>query len=147
MFKRTLYSDLITINRPKDLVWEVLVDLDNYPKWNPFTNPVISTLKMGSPVELHVKMPIRGDRIQTEILICNDIEETLSWGMTLGHSSLLIAQRDQKVEAINGDQCSYQTWDAFHGLLTPMVVGLFGKDMLNGFNGVANSLKEYCENL
>lgn len=147
MFRRTLYSDLVTINQPKELVWNVLLDLNSYPKWNPFTSPVISTLELGSPVELHVKMPIRGDRIQTEILICNDPEETLSWGTTLGHKSLLIAQRDQKVSAINDHQCTYQNWDAFHGLLTPLVVGLFGEDMLNGFNGVAYALKEYCENL
>ena len=147
MFRRTLYSDLVTIDRPKDLVWDVLIDIDNYPKWNPFTSRVIGTLEIGSPVELHVKMPIRGDRIQVETLICNDPEETLSWGMTLGHPSLLIAQRDQKVDAINGDQCTYQTWDVFHGLLTPLVVSLFGEDVQNGFNGVANSLKAYCEKL
>ena len=41
---------------------------------------------------------------------------------------------------------SYQTWDAFNGLLTPLVVKLFERDIVDGFNACAHALKEYCEN-
>ena len=146
MFKHTIYSDKVTINASKEEVWETLIDLDSYPDWNPFTNPVIGKVELGHAVELHVKMPIRGDRISTEYVESADINTTLAWGMTMGASWLLVARRDQKLEAINEHQCTYQTWDAFSGLLTPLVVALFGKDMLNGFNSVGHALKKKFKN-
>ena len=100
---------------------------------------------MGNPLTLHVRMPLRGDRSSVEYVKCMDPNKTLSWGMTMVNRYLLVALRDQKVEAINANQCTYQTWDAFSGFLTPIVIGLFGRDMLNGFNGVAHALKRYCE--
>jgi hypothetical protein len=145
MFRKTIYSDIVTIDCPKERVWQVLLDLENYPKWNPFTNPVISTLEIGAPVELHVHMPVRGDRVSTEIVLCKDSNESLSWGMTMLHPIFLKARRDQKLIALDSKRCTYQTWDAFSGCLTPLVVGLFGEDMQNGFNGVARSLKAFCE--
>ena len=87
--------------------------------------------------------PERGDRISREVVKCADIDETLSWGMTMLHPALLIARRDQKLVALNDKQCTYQTWDAFSGLLTPLVIGLFGKDMKNGFDSVAHALEEH----
>ncbi len=150
MFKKTIYSNKVTINAPKEKVWQVLCDLEKYPEWNPFTYQVIGELALGKTVDLHVKMPIRGDRISYETVMCidNDTtgENTLAWGMTMGSPLILTARRDQYLETINEQQCSYQTWDAFTGLLTPLVTGLFGKDMLNGFNAVGLALKEHCEN-
>ena len=143
MFQHTIYSDKVTLNAPHEEVWDFLCDLKNYPNWNPFTYQVDGHPVPGAKVALHVHMPIRGDRISTEIVKCADIDKTLSWGMTMLHPSLLIAQRDQKLIAINENQCTYQTWDAFSGLLTPLVIALFGKDMLNGFNSVAKALEEH----
>ncbi len=142
MFKHTLYSDKVTINASREEVWKFLTDLDGYRDWNPFTNPVIGTLEIGAPVELHVKMPLRGDRVSTEYVQSADIDGGLAWGMTMGAKWLLVARRDQKLEAIDDQHCSYQTWDAFSGLLTPLVVRLFGKDMLKGFNAVAYALQD-----
>ncbi len=142
MFRHTLYSDKVIINAPREEVWKVLTDLDGYRDWNPFTNPVIGTLEIGAAVELHVKMPVRGDRVSTEYVQSADIDTSLAWGMTMGAKCLLVARRDQKLEVIDDQRCSYQTWDAFSGLLTPLVVRLFGRDMVNGFNAVAYALQD-----
>ena len=140
MFKQTIFSKKVTLNASRETVWEFLCDLKNYPNWNPFTFQVDGHPVLGAKVALHVHMPIRGDRVSNEVVKCADIDKTLSWGMTIIHPSLLIAQRDQKLTIINDHQCTYQTWDAFSGILTPLVVGLFGKDMQNGFDSVADAL-------
>jgi hypothetical protein len=142
MFKNTIYSDKVIINASKQEVWDFLCDLKNYPNWNPFTYQIDGHPVLGAKVALHVRMPVRGDRISTEVVKCANIDKTLSWGMTMLHPTLLIAQRDQKLTEINDKQCTYQTWDSFSGVLTPLVIGLFGKDMLNGFNSVAYALQE-----
>jgi len=142
MFKHTIYSDKVTINAPKKVVWDFLCDLDNYPQWNPFTFEVNGKVKVGETVELNVRMGKRGDLISNEQVKCADINKTLSWGMTMVHPLLLIAQRDQELIALNDSQCTYQTWDSFKGILTPIVVGIYGNDMQNGFNSVAYALQK-----
>ena len=44
-----------------------------------------------------------------------------------GQSLLLSARREQRLEALGETRCRYLTTDAFNGLLTPLVVLLFGR--------------------
>ena len=145
IFTHTVVSHTVEINAPRELVWEILEDLAQYPQWNPFTVKVEGTLKVGNAINLHVKMPKRGDRIQTEIVKKIDAPRSLSWGMTLGISPLLSALREQRLESITNDRCSYSTSDRFSGLLSPLVYFLFYEDVHGGFNRVAYALKERAE--
>ena len=145
MFKKTLFSDLVVINAPREWVWSVLLDLPRYGEWNPFTYRVDTTLDIGDPVDLYVRMPIRGDRMQKEYVRIVESPSTLAWGMHMGSRLLLKAQRQQQLDAIDKTRCTYQTWDAFSGLLTPVVTGLFGADIVNGFNAMAYALKQRAE--
>jgi hypothetical protein len=145
MLKHTIYSDIVDIRAPRDWVWSILVDTARYSEWNPFTHQVDTSLVVGDPVDLHVRMPIRGDRLQVETVTAVDKPERLAWGMKLGCNVLLKAERTQLLTATGPNSCRYQTWDAFSGLLTPVVTGLFGTDILNGFNGVAYALQQRAE--
>lgn len=145
MSKHTIYSHKVEIQAPIDFVWSILIDLEKYSEWNPFTHRVDTTLKVGDPVNLHVRMPKRGDRIQREIVRAVEKPHTLAWGMKIGFEFLLIARRDQQLLVLDEDRCSYQTWDAFKGLLTPLVLALFADDMQGGFDRTANALKERAE--
>ena len=144
MFKHTIFSEAVVINKPAEHVWHTLLDAENYPLWNPFTYRVLGTIEPGQSVELHVRLGKR-EQISTETVHCVDLHETLSWGLNLGSRLLLSARRDQKLEVLSPERCSYQTWDAFSGLLTPLVIAVHGKNMLNGFNLMAQALKTYCE--
>lgn len=152
IFKHTLYSEKVIINAPVEQVWDILVDFAKYPDWNPFTYRVDTDLTLGNPVNLlgkavnlYVRMPKRGDRIQREIVRIVDRPHRLAWGMCMGTAFFLSALREQRLEKIDATHCSYQTWDGFNGLLTPLVVGLFGEDIQNGFNAVAKALKLRAE--
>ena len=147
MFTHTIVSDTIEINAPRELVWEILEDLAQYPQWNPFTVKAEGSLKVGNAIDLHVKMPKRGDRIQTEIVEKIDSPHCLSWGMKLGISPLLSALREQILENISNDRCSYTTSDKFSGLLSPLVYFLFHDDVHKGFNRVADALKKHAEEI
>lgn len=141
----TVYSDKVEINAPQEVVWEILVDLNRYGEWNPFTYRVDTRLLPGEPVELYVRMPKRGDRVQREQVRTVDRPVTLAWGMKLGFEFLLNALREQRLVKIDENRCTYQTWDSFSGLLTPLVVKLFEEDVQNGFNNVAYALKARAE--
>lgn len=145
MAKQTIYSDKVTINAPAEFVWDILVDLKKYPEWNPFTVKVESTLKIGDPVYLHVRLGNKKQRVQTEQIRAVTRPYKLAWGMKMGYEFLLTARRDQLIEPAGDETCTYVSSDAFNGWLTSMVVKNFGKDIEEGFNAVAYALKERAE--
>ena len=146
-FQRTIYSRTVTINAPRQWVWDILLDLPLYSAWNPFTYRVDSSLQIGAPVDLYVRFARRGEVVQKEQVRIVQQPERLAWGMKLGADFLLCAQRDQVLVALDDKRCTYQTWDAFSGLLTPLVLGLFGADIESGFNAAADALKQRAETL
>jgi len=147
MFGYTISSDKVDINAPREIVWDILVDLKRYPEWNPFTYRVDSTLRPGDPIDLYVRMPIRGDRLQTERVKVVNRPTELSWGMKLGFEFLVTTLREQHIEKVSETSCTYRTWDAFSGLLMPLVMGLFKADVQNGFNNMTYALKARAEQI
>lgn len=151
VFEYTIYSEAVTINAPVETVWHVLLDLDHYPRWNPFTWQIGTPerpdrqLRMGTAVDLHVRFAHWGERVQQERVALLEPPFRLGWGMTVGTPFLLKALREQRLEVVDAHTCRYQTWDAFSGVLTPLVVGLFGRDIRAGFNAVAGALKRESE--
>ncbi|OUS24637.1 hypothetical protein A9Q99_24015 [Gammaproteobacteria bacterium 45_16_T64] len=145
MFNHTVYSDIIEINAPKEAVWEILVDIDNYGAWNPFTYKVDGKLQVKQPIDLHVHMKKRGDRVQTETVEIIDAPNTLAWGMTFGLAPIMSALRKQELQSVSANRCTYSTSDAFSGLLSPLVYILFYDDVRDGFNQVALALKRRAE--
>ena len=144
MFKHTVSSDSIDIEAPVQRVWEILVDVERYGEWNPFTTRVDTSLEVGSSVDLYVTLgPFRLK--QPELI--QDVVPTslLAWGMTMGARWLLKTRREQRLEPLGDSRCRYTTTDAFTGVLTPLVVLLFGGLIRRGFNAMALALKERAE--
>ncbi|MDX2089585.1 MAG: SRPBCC domain-containing protein [Kofleriaceae bacterium] len=134
------------IDAPLSRVWDVLVDIPRYAEWNPFTPRIDTTLEVGSPVVLHVQMKPTGARIvQTEYVRVVEKEHELSWGMTMGAPFVLRALRRQVLTPLSETRTRYETSDAFHGLLVPVVMGLYRVHIQRGFDDVARALKARCE--
>ncbi len=144
MFRHTVSSDSVDIEAPVRQVWEILVDVERYGEWNPFTTRVDTSLEVGSSVDLYVSLgPFRLK--QPELI--QDVVPTslLAWGMTMGARWLLKTRREQRLESLGDTRCRYTTTDAFTGVLTPLVVLLFGGLIRRGFNAMALALKERAE--
>lgn len=134
----------IEIHAPKKLVWDVLLDFDNYHQWNPFTPKIECDFIVGNPVKLHVDMKQNGKiRIQKEDLLWIKDEESIAWGIT--SSFPVRTERAQVLKEISPAITSYYTYDKFWGLLVPMVMWGFREDIQKGFDAVAEGLKSHCE--
>jgi hypothetical protein len=147
--KYLVTSVKVQINAPASLVWEVLVDLDNYPQWNPYTVKVESTLEMGEPVNLFLPDPTRpGELIHViEHLATIDQPKQLSWELSPSERSPDAARRDQYIEATGDASCTYYTTDLFLGPTAPAVMEQHGEWVRQGFDAVARSLKLRAESL
>lgn len=138
------YSARIDINASPERVWEVLVDLDQYRKWNPFTIKVETDWQPGSRVVLTVQMHENRKPIsQVEYLARLVPGHEITWGMNWG--IWLKAERTQRISPLSREQVRYETEDRIHGLLCPLVHLFYGRSIQGGFEKMAVSLKKYIE--
>lgn len=128
-----------------EIVWRALVDFERYAEWNRFTPRVETDLAIGSPITLHVEMPGKSRMVRTEWINLVEPGETLCWGMHMGHPGLLCANRWQVLRPLDNGHTEYLTEDKMSGLLTPLVMALYGRAMQQGFQLVADGLKHWIE--
>jgi hypothetical protein len=140
-------SDNVLINAPLEKVWHTLVDVGNYPRWNPFTTRAESSLMVGEPAILTVTMNAGYQRVQAEIVIAFEPQHLIAWGSIIGTEFLLKTNRRQIVEALDDRRTQYETYQTFDGLLTPLVMALYRKDLQRGFEAAGAALKKYVEAL
>ena len=134
----------IEIDASIDRVWKILLDLDSYGEWNPFTPTVESSLKLADPVHLHVRLLGRRLTHRVEYVTRNE-PYTLGWEMQMGARFLLHAQRRQVLTPLEGERTHYVSEDCFTGWLASLVKALFGGAMQRGFADCARGLKKRAE--
>ncbi|QLY28434.1 SRPBCC domain-containing protein [Nocardia huaxiensis] len=72
-------STWIEIDASPDYVWQVLTDLDQYPRWNPFIVEAFGDLRAGSRLKLRM-VPVHGKELtfEPEVLTADPCRE-LRW--------------------------------------------------------------------
>ena len=135
----------VEIAAPIETVWGILVDFGNYHAWNRFTPSVVCSGELGASVEMQVCFPGARPRRQVEVLNVLEPPHRLAWGVIMGTSAILVANRYQRLEAL-GDTCTrYTTIDYVSGLLAPVVKLLYAEPMRAGFQLAADGLKRCAE--
>ena len=141
MFKSIIEANPIDIDAPLARVWDILIKVDQYEQWNPFTPCVETTFVVGSPATLHVVMNPRHTRIQYEMITAYEAERHFAWASIMPWG-LLRANRWQVVEALDLERTRYRTYETFEGVLVPLVMALYRADVQRGFEAVAHALKQ-----
>ena len=133
----------VDIAAPIEQVWDILVDLEQYQAWNPFTYRVESSLNVGDHVKLYVKLG--GQKVvQKQVIRRCEAPDALDWGMVMGHPSLLKTLRTQRLTRIDDTTTRYETRDHFTGLLTPLILSFYRHPIRKGFETICSSLKQRC---
>lgn len=138
----------VEIDAPARVVWEVLTDLDNYNQWNSFCPGIQCGLQIGDQVRMQVRIPGTTDTIEVnEYLVACDREQLLSWEQRAVPENMDAARRDQYIETINADRCSYFTTDIFLGINADTIMREHGAWVKKGFDQIALDLKKRAEEL
>lgn len=139
---RRTYVAECEIDAPVETVWAVLVDVDRYGEWNPFTPIAQTTLTVGAPIDMRVRMDGLGITVsQRETIRAVDENARLVWGMDM-LLGLIRAERTQTLTALSNGRTRYRTEDVIEGPLEPLVRLLMGGSIQRGFEGVARALAE-----
>jgi len=140
-------SDPIEIDAPASVVWDVLVDLPRYGEWNPFCVAAHSTLEMGAPVFMSLVDYTMPGRLapNVEYICAFETERLLSWELPDSEAWPYPARRDQVIEPLGPERCSYLSTDAFTGPNGIHVMRFCGAWVTRAFNDTARALKIRAE--
>lgn len=141
-------SVTVEINAPASLVWEILTDMPNYGKWNPFCVECESTLKMGAPVKMKLKSYVNAPPEyfeNCEYVCAFEPEKQLSWALPHYDAWPYPARRDQFIEAMGPEWCKYFSTDQFLGPNGIHVMRFAGPWIKQAFDDTAHALKAYAE--
>jgi len=140
-------SITVEIDAPSDVVWAVLVDLGRYPLWSPFCLRAVSTLQIGSPVEMMLTDYARGEGTFTNIeYVCAIVPgRLLSWELVATEESPYAARRDQVIEPVDANRCRYYSTDAFLGDHAHDIMNETGHWVKRAFDDTALALKQRSE--
>ena len=123
-------------------VWDVLMNFDNYPKWNPFITSISGEPKLGSRLTVSIKPPGGKGMTFKPRVLAFEINKELRW---LGH--LLFTgffDGEHKFELIdNGNgTTTFKQSEKFKGIF----VGLLNlENTQKGFEAMNEKLKEMAE--
>lgn len=77
--QKNIYTD-IEIQAPTNIVWEVIMDNQSYPQWNPYHVKVDGILKVGEELKLEIHKP-NNSEIHIEPMVMDVIPfKLLTWG-------------------------------------------------------------------
>ncbi|WOK37419.1 SRPBCC domain-containing protein [Sphingomonas sp. C3-2] len=140
-------SEVVSINAPASVVWEILTDLPRYGEWNPFCVAAESTLEMGAPVNMTLKSYIEKDVTfpNCEFVCAFEPEKLLSWALPHDDAWPYPARRDQIIETTGPESCTYLSTDAFLGDNGIHVMRFAGPWVKIAFDETALALKARAE--
>jgi hypothetical protein len=132
----------ILINTDITKVWDILMNFDNYPKWNPFITSISGEPKLGSRLTVSIKPPGGKGMTFKPRVLAFEINKELRW---LGHLLFTVFfDGEHKFELIdNGNgTTSFKQSEKFKGIF----VGLLNlENTQKGFEAMNEKLKEMAE--
>ena len=137
--------ETLEIEAPVALVWEVITDLPRYPEWNPFVVGVRSSLAVGGPIAMRVRvLPFFAQPQRETVLECLP-ERRLCYGVTGVPLNALRSLRYHELRPEGPERTHYCSHFELDGWLAPLTRTLLRRRLERGFDTAARALKERAE--
>ena len=140
---KTLHSEL-GVGAPAGIVWEVLVDLPGWERWNPV---MWAVGKLAAGEQLRVTIALPGSK-QVRIdpaVIQLDEGRQLRWLSDVLFRGILDIEQGFRVVAEDIGRCRLEQFAVFRGLLADAVVWLNRKPIETGIQTMNRALKREAE--
>jgi len=136
----------ITINANSKEVWNVLMDHQEYPKWNPFIKHISGNTTKGANMKVTIQPEGKEPMNFTPIVLRNDKEKEFRW---LGHlfvKGLFDGEHYFQLEDMGSNQTRFVHGENFSGLMAGVLMKMIGENTKKGFHAMNVTLKERIEN-
>ncbi len=134
----------ILINSDLTKVWDVLMNFQSYPEWNPFITSISGEPKLGSRLTISIDPPGgKGMTFKPTILTLESNKE-FRWKGKLGIKGIFDGEHYFILEYLDKDKTKFIHGEKFRGILVPFVGNMLDKTQ-KGFQIMNESIKNECE--
>ena len=135
----------LDIDAPASIVWEVITDLPRYEEWNPFVVRAASSLAVGDPIAMRVKVFSMVAQPQRETVLECVPGARLCWGVPGRAGSPIRSRRCQEIRPTGEARTHYVSDFSLAGWLAPVVMSILGARLRVGFQAMTHAVKERAE--
>ncbi len=141
----------IDINAPADTIWGVIMDMEKYHEWNPFTPRITlknSDIAVGTEFDLDCQMTdTQYLKNEHEVVLVLEPEKytfCMGTSRTKGRPGIK-SFRWQICEPLDNNNTHFINYEEFHGILSPLVYLLYRKKLKIAFDNYCRVLKQRVE--
>lgn len=135
----------IEINASAEKVWQMLIDFDAYPQWNPFIRSVEGKAETNSKLKIFIQPTgARGMKFRPTVLKVEPQKE-LRWLGSLFVRGLFDGEHIFTIAPVSETSVRFAQREKFSGLLVPLFWRSLDKDTRRGFNEMNAALKQRAE--
>ena len=135
----------ITINAPASKIWEILMNFNEYPKWNPFILKIEENKSKNDTLSVQIKSGDNKNMVFQPKILKKEIEKEFRWighlyvkGLFDGeHYFILEREGKEKTKFIHGE--------SFSGIMSSFILKMIKEDTIKGFQSMNLALKERAE--
>lgn len=134
----------VLIDASAEKVWRILMDFENYPRWNPFIKSIKGEKAVGEKITVSLKPPGGGAMTFRPVILKLEPAREFRWKGKLGIKGLFDGEHFFILEKISDRQTRFIHGEHFGGLLTGMLGNVLHKTE-EGFRQMNEALKRECE--
>jgi hypothetical protein len=138
-------DEQVDVAAPPARVWEVITDLARYGEWNPFVVACRSTLAVGDPIEMSVRLVPWVTQPQREVVFAHEPGTRLCYGLDGGWLGAIVSRRCHEVAPAGAGRTRYRSSFALSGWMAPVVRGLLGRRLAHGFHAMTAAIRDRAE--
>ena len=135
----------IEIQASPERVWDILLNFQNYPQWNPFIQVIDGNAVAGSRLRVRLcppdGQPMTFKPTITQVQPC----KTFQWLGRLLVSGLFDGEHRFEIEPIKNRGVRFINCETFRGLLVPLLWKTLDANTRRGFEQMNQALKQQAE--
>lgn len=135
----------IEIHSTADAVWEVLMDFDTYPQWNPFIQEITGTPSPGSQLSVRLQNPAGKAMTFSPIVVDAESPLRFSWLGKLGFKGVFDGHHQFGIEPTGSGSVIFTQSEDFTGAFVPILWRMVNTKTRAGFEAMNSALKERVE--
>jgi hypothetical protein len=134
-----------TIRATAAAVWDHLIDLPGYARWNPFILKARGTIAPGARVTLLVRCHDGLKMVVRPRIVAVQPQQLLRWRGRLGIPGLVDGEHSFAIEPLTLGMVRLVQHESYRGLLVPLLWWRLKRDALHGFEAMNRALREVLE--
>jgi hypothetical protein len=134
----------IEIHANVSTVWNVLMNFENYPNWNPFIKNISGEKAPGKRITVSIKPPDANGMTLKPVILKLEPNNEFRWRGKLGIKGIFDGEHFFILERVTDDKTKFIHGEKFSGVLVALMSQTLNKTK-KGFEFMNEAIKRECE--